>query len=211
MAPSHKSAKWVFTEFANNTGYNNNGLVFFLGLLQAGWTLVGYECGAQIVEGTKNANRTAPRGIIICIISAIVQGFVLIIAVLFSIQDVEALQESSMPIATFFEAATNAKVATFFLVILLIVQLGSLCNSILATAHVVWAMARDGCLPFSSFLYKLSDKNHIPYNALMVQMVVSIVVIMPVSLNICYIFFFHMFLIIYGSCRLLERQYTGVQ
>jgi amino acid transporter len=189
MAPSHKSAKWVFTEFANNTGYSNSGLVFFLGLLQAGWTLVGYECGAQIVEGTKNANRTAPRGIIICIISAIVQGFVLIIAVLFSIQDVEALQESSMPIATFFEAATNAKVATFFLVILLIVQLGSLCNSILATAHVFWAMSRDGCLPFSSFLYKLSDKNHIPYNALIVQMVISIAVIMPVSLNVCYIFF----------------------
>jgi hypothetical protein len=40
MAPSHQSAKWVFTEFINNTGYANSGLVFLLGMLQAGWTLV---------------------------------------------------------------------------------------------------------------------------------------------------------------------------
>jgi amino acid transporter len=39
MAPSHNSAKWVFTEFTNKTGYGNKGLVFLLGLLQSGWTL----------------------------------------------------------------------------------------------------------------------------------------------------------------------------
>ena len=40
MAPTHPSAKWVFTEFQNTTGYDNGGLVFFFGLLQAGWVLV---------------------------------------------------------------------------------------------------------------------------------------------------------------------------
>jgi hypothetical protein len=40
MAPSHQPAKWVFTEFINNTGYDNVGMVFLVGLLQAGWTLV---------------------------------------------------------------------------------------------------------------------------------------------------------------------------
>lgn len=43
MAPSHHDAKWVFTEFINDTGYSNPGLVFLLGLLQAGWTLVKLE------------------------------------------------------------------------------------------------------------------------------------------------------------------------
>lgn len=45
MAPSHPSAEWVFTEFQNTTGYSNSGLAFLLGLLQAGWTLIGYENG----------------------------------------------------------------------------------------------------------------------------------------------------------------------
>jgi hypothetical protein len=40
MAPTHQPAQWVFTEFINNTGYTNSGIVFFLGMLQAGWTLV---------------------------------------------------------------------------------------------------------------------------------------------------------------------------
>lgn len=42
MAPSHQSAKWVFTEFINNTGYESSGIVFLLGMLQAGWTLVRF-------------------------------------------------------------------------------------------------------------------------------------------------------------------------
>lgn len=33
MAPSHNSAKWVFTEFINRTGYDSNGLAFFLGMV----------------------------------------------------------------------------------------------------------------------------------------------------------------------------------
>ena len=36
MAPSHNTAKWVFTEFTNDTGYENLALVFFVGM-------VGYD------------------------------------------------------------------------------------------------------------------------------------------------------------------------
>ncbi|GAA5805476.1 hypothetical protein HPULCUR_010992 [Helicostylum pulchrum] len=50
MAPKLNSAKWVFTEFTNNTGYESVVMVFFVGMLQAGWSLSGYVCGAQIVE-----------------------------------------------------------------------------------------------------------------------------------------------------------------
>ncbi|CAO3699727.1 unnamed protein product [Rhizopus stolonifer] len=89
LTPSHNTVKWLSTEFSNKTGYDNNGMVFFIRLLQAGWALVGYECGAQIIEETKNAVTTAPSGIIICVISAIFQRFVLIISTLFSVQDVE--------------------------------------------------------------------------------------------------------------------------
>ncbi|KAG2199308.1 hypothetical protein INT47_012942 [Mucor saturninus] len=180
MAPTHNSATWVFTEFTNNTGYSNKGIVFFVGMLQSGWALVGYETGAQIVEGTKNAAVTAPRGIIICVVGAIVQGFGLILSTLFSIQDVDELLGSEMPVATFFLRATKSPAVTaFFLVILLITQIGSLCNSVLATAHFAWSMSRDGCLPFSGFLYKLRGENHIAANSLFAQMVVCIVIILP--------------------------------
>ncbi|CAO3673113.1 unnamed protein product [Umbelopsis vinacea] len=180
MAPSHQSAKWVFTEFINNTGYESSGIVFLLGMLQAGWTLIGYETSAQIVEETHRADIAAPRGIIVSIIGAWIQGLVLILAVLFSIQDVDAIMSATVPIAQLFQSTTNnPSLAIFFLVILLGAQLGSLFNSILACGHLIWAMARDGCLPYSSFFYKLSGNSHTPVRAIMLQLVICIIIIMP--------------------------------
>lgn len=144
--------------------------------------LVGYECGAQIVEGTKNAAVTAPRGIIICILSAILQGFMLILSTLFSIQDIDELVASDMPVALFFLRATNKSLTALFLVILLVAQIASLCNSMLAASNLAWALARDGCLPFSKYFYKLQGKERIPARCMLVQMVICFVVIMPVSL-----------------------------
>ncbi|KAG2180557.1 hypothetical protein INT44_003561 [Umbelopsis vinacea] len=180
MAPTHQPAQWVFTEFINNTGYTNSGIVFFLGMLQAGWTLIGYETSAQIVEETYRADIAAPRGIIVSIVGAWIQGLVLILAVLFSIQDVDDIMTSTVPIARLFYSTTNNNGLTiFFLLILLGAQLGSLFNSILACAHLIWAMARDGCLPYSKFFYKLSDKTHAPVRAIWLQLVICIVIIMP--------------------------------
>lgn len=128
---------------------------------------------------------TAPRGILICVACAVVQGFVIILVTLFSIQDVQELIDSEMPLSTFFLRATNSpQLTVFFLVILLVAQLGSLCNSMLATGHFAFALARDGCLPYSKYFSKLSEKNHIPQRALMAQLGISILVILPVSFNI---------------------------
>lgn len=142
---------------------------------------------------------TAPRGIIICIISAIIQGFVLIISTLFSIQDLDELVESSMPVAIFFQRATNTSLSAFFLVVLLLAQIASLCNSMLAAAHLAWALARDGCLPFSKFFYKLSGKEHIASRCLLAQMVICIIIIMPVG------FFFFFGLLCLHRLTLIKR------
>lgn len=113
---------------------------------------------------------------------------------MFSIQDVNELLDSSMPVATFFLRATNSPAITaFFLVILLVTQIGSLCNSVLAAAHFAWSMSRDGCLPFSGFLYKLRGDNHIAANSFFFIMVICIIIILPVSLvvyKILFLFFY---------------------
>ncbi|KAI9008443.1 amino acid/polyamine transporter I [Phycomyces nitens] len=178
MAPTHTSGKWVFTEFINRTGYDNDGMAFLLGLLQAGWCMIGYGAGAQIVEGTKNADKTAPRGIIICVAGSIIQGAALILPVMFSIQDVEELIGSPYPIATFFERATSKPVAIFFMVILLVTQFGALCNNTFAMGQLIWALARDRCIPQANFWYSL-DNRKIPVRGLMLQMIICIVAIMP--------------------------------
>lgn len=103
---------------------------------------------------------------------------------MFSIQDVQELIDSDMAVSTFFLRATNSpRLTAFFLIILLLAQLGSLCNSMLATGHFAFALARDGCLPYSKYFAKLSEKDHVPQRALIAQLIISILVILPVSFS----------------------------
>ncbi|KAI7850006.1 amino acid/polyamine transporter I [Circinella umbellata] len=180
MAPTNPSAKWVFTEFQNTTGYSNSALTFFLGMLQAGWSLIGYENGAQIAEGTKDADISGPRGIIISIIGAVAQGIILSVATLFSIQDIDELLSSSFPLSTLFVRATNESLAVFFMVILIVTQFVTLCNVVYAASQMTWSMARDGALlPHAQFWYALHGKHKVPLRIMLMIVGIAIIVIMP--------------------------------
>lgn len=203
MADTHPSARWVFTEFRNATGWGNDGLTFLLGMLQAGWTIVcihqttqhlvsltdmpiiqiGYENGAHLAEGTVNSEIIGPKGILISVTGAIVQSLILCVATLFSIQDVEELMNSSFPVATLFVRATNTSLGAFFMVILIVAEFGCLANTIVALGNLMWAMARDGALPNHKFWYKLEGfgDNKVPIRIYTLQVVICIILIMPVS------------------------------
>ncbi|KAI8084591.1 amino acid/polyamine transporter I [Halteromyces radiatus] len=180
IAPVHQSTSWVFTSFNNSTGYDNVALVFFLGLLQSGWTLVGYDGGITLSENTKDADREGPRGILLCVIFAVIQGIALTIAVLFSIQDLDGLLNADLPVSEFFFQVTrNRALSTFFLVFLAVAQFGSLANASVANCRLMFAMARDGCLPYSKFFYKL-EKGDVPLRIIVLQIILMIILILPV-------------------------------
>lgn len=149
-----------------------------------------YPRSAQIAEGTKNADISGPRGIIISVTGAMIQGIILCIATLFSIQDVQELRASSMPLATLFLRATNKSLAAFFLVILAVTQFGSLANTLLATAQMIWSMARDKCIPNHEFWYKLHGKHQAPLRILLLEFVICVIVIMPVRFSTSLLLFF---------------------
>lgn len=111
---------------------------------------------------------------------AIIQAIVICIATLFSIQDIEELQSSSFPVATLFIRATSPNVAAFLLSIIAISQFGCLCNVIVATGQLIWAMARDGCIPNHQFWYKLHGKRQIPLRIFILVAVISIILVIPV-------------------------------
>ncbi|KAI8146477.1 amino acid/polyamine transporter I [Fennellomyces sp. T-0311] len=179
MAPTHPTAEWVFTSLQDYTGYENSGLAFLLGLLQAGWVLLGYESGAQIAEGTKNADISGPRGILIGVSLAILQAVVLSVVVLFSIQDMDVILLSSFPVATLFVQATNKAVGAALMIILAVSQFTAVNNLMTAGSQMMWAMARDQCLPGHQFWYKLDGKKETPLRILILLTVICIIVILP--------------------------------
>ena len=55
LPDSHQSADFVFTEFVNNTGWDNSFYVVLLGLLLAQYTFTGYDASAHMTEETHGA------------------------------------------------------------------------------------------------------------------------------------------------------------
>ncbi|KAI8069869.1 amino acid/polyamine transporter I [Gongronella butleri] len=179
LAPARNNASWVFLEFTNETGYDNMAIVFFLGLLQAGWTTIGYEQGITISESTENAAKSGPRGLLICIAFGLAQGFLITFAALFTIQDLDALVGADLPIAEYFMQVTrNPSVSAFFMVMMIVAQAGSFANTAVSFTRLLHSMARNNCLPYSDFFRKL-DRD-VPVRLAILQIILMIVLILPV-------------------------------
>lgn len=67
-APTHQPGSFVFGHFNNNTGWTSPGYVVLCGLLQAQFTLTGFDSSAHMSEETKNAEISGPVGMIMAIV-----------------------------------------------------------------------------------------------------------------------------------------------
>ncbi len=84
----------VFSTFVDNTGSGGRtaelarpdcscGIplyVMLIGLLNAQYTLTGFDASAHMSEETHDAERSAPRGIIWSVIISVIVGFILLVA-----------------------------------------------------------------------------------------------------------------------------------
>jgi amino acid transporter len=67
-APTHQSASFVFTDFYNGSGWESAGYVAVIGILQAQFTLTGYDSSAHMSEETKNAEISGPVGMTMAVV-----------------------------------------------------------------------------------------------------------------------------------------------
>jgi amino acid transporter len=148
-APSHQSAKFVFATFIDGTGVGgapgwseraSPAYVAIIGILMAQYTLTGFDASAhvrpfasppsvcrtltgtrQMTEETHNAAVAGPLGIIMAIGVSAVLGWFLIIGLLFSIQDYDAVvgTATGQPITQIFLDAVGEKGAIVLMVIVI--------------------------------------------------------------------------------------------
>ena len=106
-APSHRPAKFVFSYFYDGTGQPGHegwslraspAYVAAVGSLLSQYTILGFDASAHLCEETRKAVRDAPLGLLSSIGSGAVIGFFLMISLLFSIQDFEAVRKSPLPV-----------------------------------------------------------------------------------------------------------------
>ncbi|KAF2822893.1 GABA permease [Ophiobolus disseminans] len=171
----HKqSAKYVFSDFQNSTGWSGP-YTACLGILQGAFGMCCYDAPAHMTEEIKNARKEAPRAIILSVYIGFFTGFIWLIALCFCIGDVETTggTATGVPVIEIMFNSTNsiAGASTLASMIAVIAIVAS--NSLMAEgSRAVFAFARDNGLPFSELLSTVSAR-HVPVYALIVTTVMQ--------------------------------------
>ncbi|KXT01565.1 hypothetical protein AC578_6328 [Pseudocercospora eumusae] len=168
-----QDAKYVFTYTTNQTGAPpvwNWMLSYFV---TAG-ILVGFEASGHIAEETKNASITAARGIFTSAGASAAMGFPVVILFLFCLPDLKTLYslDAPQPFVSIYALSLGRGGHIFMNVICILGLIFNATVAGVASSRLIWAVARDGVLPFSGWISKVSEKKE-PKNAIIVMHAVA--------------------------------------
>ncbi|KAI4094889.1 MAG: hypothetical protein LQ344_001934 [Seirophora lacunosa] len=154
-ATIHQPAAFVFGKFFDGTGGDVPGwsvraspaYVAACGVLMSQYTMNGYDASAHLCEETRKAVRHAPVGLFSALTASAVIGFFLIIGMLFSIQDFDAVRTSPMPISKILTDACGEGVGWVLMVLIMLCIWHCGLFSLTSNSRMMFAFARDGGIP----------------------------------------------------------------
>ena len=186
LPDTHQSMSFVFTERINNSGYGDGKywfLVLPLGLLLTQYTITGFDASAHLSEETSEASEAAAKGIWRSIFYSAVGGWVLLLAVLFAIQDSDIESVAGGGVAAIFVGALGTKWAALVLFISAAGQFFCTTSVMTSASRMTFAFARDGAIPGSRLWSKVSAVR-VPANAVMLVAVVSAIITLPALVEV---------------------------
>ena len=151
---------------------------FLASMLMAAYVMYGFDSAAELSEETGDPRRTAPKAIIRCMLLSGVGGLLLILAALVAAPDLAAPELSSTGIAWVVTSQLGDVLGRIVLGVVA-VSIFSAALAIAASAtRVMFSMARDGRLPFSHVLARVSSRTKTPIWSGVVVGVLSIGVLL---------------------------------
>ena len=197
----------VFTTAVNNTSADPNqafpGFLIFgiplyvalIGLLNAQYTLTGYDASAHMSEETHDAEMAAPRGIVWSVVISVIFGFILLVAMnvgitpdkVFTGTDgsmvdgyTHALQTATgvPPVQIWIDAVGQS---LGMVVLLLVIGAQFFCgmSSVTANSRMIYAFSRDGAVPASSFWHRINKRTRTPTNSIWLAAVGAFILGLP--------------------------------
>lgn len=161
-----------------NGGYLWSGFLAAVGFV--GWAFVGFESAGAIAEEVKDASRNVPKAIVASLVAigavVLFSGLALILA----LPDVSAAVsgESIDPAADAIIGALGADVTRPLFGLIIIGFLASMMAAQTSASRVMWSFGRDGVLPASTSLARLSGRHNYPSVAIMAAGSLSAVVLL---------------------------------
>lgn len=175
-AKHRRDAEFVFANYdASHSGWPA-GWAFFVGLLQAAYTLTGYGMVAAMCEEVQNPHREVPKAIVLSVVAAGITGLLYLIPLLFVMPEVKMLRNvlSGQPIGLLFKTVTGSASGGFGLLFLILgIMFFAGVGSLTAASRCTYAFARDGAIPGFKLWRKVNTKLDVPVWAIILSATVD--------------------------------------
>ncbi len=147
---------------------------FAASILMGAYTLIGFECAADLSEETRGAVRSVPRAIIYSIVLSAVLGFFVILGFTLAIPNLPAVLHSSTPLLVIMQHYLGSFVTHIAMIMVFISIFACTLMNTATPARQMYALARDNMLPAGGFLTRVTKRSGSPYMAIIVVSVIAI-------------------------------------
>ncbi|MBS2962925.1 amino acid permease [Actinocrinis puniceicyclus] len=182
LKPSHhESAGFVFTQFKNETGFSNGLYAAMIGLLSTAWVFTGFDASAHMTEETSRAAISAPRGIVRSIAYSAVGGFVLMLSLIWSVQNygAELGSGTGFPSAQIVLDAVGGGLAKLLLVVVTGALLFCGLANLTSNSRQIFAFSRDGAIPGSRLWHSVNPRTGTPVKSVWFAAVGAFILVLP--------------------------------
>ncbi|KAJ6189019.1 hypothetical protein N7519_003927 [Penicillium mononematosum] len=172
-----QSARTVFVDVVNKTGWDSDVVVFFLSILPGAASVGGLDSALHLTDEVDRPSKQIPMVMISSALLSFFTGIPSIIIYLFCNTNPEGLLDpvGGQPIIQLFFDAYDSKALSILASTFLI-----MCFTIAGWAaltswnRLYWSFSRDRGFPFSQFSAKLSSSDDLPINALYINLLLII-------------------------------------
>ncbi|MFI5184290.1 MAG: APC family permease [Vicinamibacteria bacterium] len=142
------------------------------------WIFYGFESAAGVAEEVIDPRRRVPRAMILSLLGAAVVTALLEVALILSAPDlIQAAADPARTIPLILEAHLGPRVLRGLLMLLMFAYLSCAGAAQAAAARLMYSYARDGMVPASAWLRRVSAGHRVPGNAIVFSAAAALAVI----------------------------------
>ena len=135
---------------------------FLAAMFMSLFVIYGFDTASTLAEETRDPRRTAPKAVLYSIIGAFIIGGVFLLGTLVAIPNMSAAVKGAFGPAQIIEANFPTGFATLYLLVVSAAIFVCCLSIMAATIRLCFGMARDGQLPISRPLAKVTPSLHTP-------------------------------------------------
>lgn len=149
--------------------------LFALGLLLPAYTVTGFDASAHAAEETVGAAEQVPRAIVRSVWVSGLFGWIMLVAIVLAIPDLRgAAQQGDKAFVETLRAVTSKTVATGLLLGVVVAQYLCGLATVTSASRMTFAFARDGGLPTSGLIRRISPHFRTPAVAIWTAAIASV-------------------------------------